>query len=242
MTLSHDVYAAIQKHRVPVDVRHLAKLARSPRRMELYTWLSYRTPQIRRGTRVPISLSALHTIFGADFARLRDFKRRLKSDLVAIHAVYREFQVELDGEVMWLEHSPPPIPYERNRARRRDEQRERQRARGREREATRNRNTSRRPTPTRSAERRVGSAFAAAARPVRTPAAERACACSASRSQPARASSPCSATRPASRPVRAPGGGESIVIETPRVPGGARTLHAPRSRRPGALSVPSAAR
>ena len=113
MTLSSEFYAAIQEHRVPIDVQHLAKLARSPRRMDLYTWLSYRTPQIRRGTRVPISLAALHSIFGSDFTRLRDFRRRLKSDLASIHAVYPDFRVEMDGDIVWLERSPPPIPYGR---------------------------------------------------------------------------------------------------------------------------------
>ena len=42
MTLSAEFYDAIQAHRVPIDAGHLAKLARSPRRMDLYTWLSHR--------------------------------------------------------------------------------------------------------------------------------------------------------------------------------------------------------
>ena len=112
MTLSDDFYTAIQKHRVPVDVRHLAKLARSPRRMDLYTWLSYRTPRIRAGQRVPIPLEALRAIFAPDISHARNFVARLRSDLTAIAAVYPDFRVEIAGQLLWLKRSPPPVPYE----------------------------------------------------------------------------------------------------------------------------------
>ena len=46
MTLSNEFFDTIQTHRVPIDTDHLAQFARSPRRMDLYVWLSYRTPRI----------------------------------------------------------------------------------------------------------------------------------------------------------------------------------------------------
>ena len=58
MTLSDEFFATIQHHRVPIDTHHLARLARSPRRMDLYVWLSYRTPRIPTRRREPISLRA----------------------------------------------------------------------------------------------------------------------------------------------------------------------------------------
>ena len=111
MTLSAEFYDAIQAHRVPIDAGHLAKLARSPRRMDLYTWLSYRTPQIRPGQRVPISLGALRTIFAPDISHARNFTVRLRADLAAIAKVYPQFRVEIAGDRLWLERSPPPVPY-----------------------------------------------------------------------------------------------------------------------------------
>ena len=111
MTLSDDFYAAIQDHRVPIDMGHLAQLARSPRRMDLYAWLAYRTPRIHSGHRVAISLRALQSIFAPDIGRLRDFRNRLRSDLAAIAAVYPHFKLEVDGDVLRLERSPPPVPY-----------------------------------------------------------------------------------------------------------------------------------
>ena len=111
MTLSAKFYDAIQEHRVPVNVHHLAKLGRSPRRMDLYTWLAYRTPRIASGQRIPISLHALHSLFGADITRVRDFRTRLRTDLVAIHATYPDFNLKLSGDILWLSRSPPPVPY-----------------------------------------------------------------------------------------------------------------------------------
>lgn len=111
MTLSEDFYLAVQEHRVPVDTQHLAKLARSPRRMDLYSWLSYRTPKIRPRGRVPVNLRSLWTIFGPDIAEFRDFKIRLVRDLRAIACIYSGFNAEIDGDILWLRRSPPPVPY-----------------------------------------------------------------------------------------------------------------------------------
>ena len=113
MTLSDEFFNAIQHHRVPIDTHHLAQLARSARRMDLYAWLSYRTPRITPGKREPVPLRALHRIFGPDMNRIADFKRRLREDLQAIHSVYPHFKVDLPShsDVLWLERSPPPVPF-----------------------------------------------------------------------------------------------------------------------------------
>ena len=111
MTLSAEFFAAIQDHRVPIDMHHLAQLARSPRRMDLYAWLSYRTSRIHPGHRVPVSLHALHSIFAPDISHTRNFAQRLRGDLAAIAAVYPHFKLDISGDVVWLERSPPPVPY-----------------------------------------------------------------------------------------------------------------------------------
>ena len=111
MVLSAEFFDAIQDHRVPIDMHHLAQLARSPRRMDLYAWLAYRTPRIRSDQRVAVRLDALHAIFAPDITRLLDFRKRLRSDLTAIAAVYPDFKVEVAGDIVWLKRSPPPVPY-----------------------------------------------------------------------------------------------------------------------------------
>ena len=111
MTLSDEFFNTIQDHRVPIDTTHLAQLARSPRRMDLYAWLSYRTPRIPQRRRDAISLRALHAIFAPEIARYPDFAARLRRDLKAIHAVYEHFKVEIAGDILWLQRSRPPVRF-----------------------------------------------------------------------------------------------------------------------------------
>ena len=113
MTLSDEFFDTIQQHRVPIDTSHLARFARSPRRMDLYAWLSYRTPRIPRGKHQPISLRALWSVFAPDIARFANFKTRFKGDLKAIDAVYPHFKTEITdkSDILWLQRSRPPVPF-----------------------------------------------------------------------------------------------------------------------------------
>ena len=116
MILSPEFFEAIQTRRVPVDMEHLVKLATSPRRMDLYCWLSYRLPTVREGKGVPILLKFLQPIFAPDMdpaksTNHRSFKKRFKEDLQALYEVYDGFNVELQGDMLWLYKSPSPVPH-----------------------------------------------------------------------------------------------------------------------------------
>lgn len=110
MELSAEFFDAIKERRVPVDMGHLMKLGKSPRRMDLYCWLSYRLPRIRKGRGVTIKLRDLQPIFAPEITRPQDFKRRLANDLKAIAAVYPDFRLTLEKDALRLEKSPPPVP------------------------------------------------------------------------------------------------------------------------------------
>ncbi|MCY4451330.1 MAG: replication protein RepA, partial [Immundisolibacterales bacterium] len=109
MRLSDDYYAALAERPVPVDMRHLAKLARSPRRMDLYAWLAYRTARIPAGREVHVPAESLRAVFAPDIAAPRLFRHRLAADLGAVAAVYRDFRVRLEGDRLVLERSRPPV-------------------------------------------------------------------------------------------------------------------------------------
>lgn len=111
MTLSDGFFRAVREHRVPINMEHLVRLSRSPRRMDLYCWLSYRTPRIGAHYRLPVKLRDLWPIFAPDVTRFRDFRSRLVRDLRAIAGVYREFRAEIEGDILWLRRSKPPVPY-----------------------------------------------------------------------------------------------------------------------------------
>ena len=110
MVLSNEFYQAIQTRRVPVDMNHLIQLTKSPRRMDLYCWFSYRLPRIRKNTSVPIPLRYLQPIFAPDITSTRDFKRRFLVDLKAISRVYPGFSLEVKADVLWMRKSPSPVP------------------------------------------------------------------------------------------------------------------------------------
>lgn len=110
MQLSQNYYDAINDRHVPVDMTHLAKLTRSPRRMDLYSWLSYRLPTIGAGKSIRVPLHHLRPIFAPDIQSPKLFKQRLGQDLKAITKVYRGFRVDLRGELFIMEKSLPPVP------------------------------------------------------------------------------------------------------------------------------------
>lgn len=110
MILDPRFFDAISERRVPVDMAHLVQLQRSPRRMDLYCWLSYRTPLIRRDKTVKIKLDHLQPIFAPDITSPKDFRKRFRADLKAIAGIYPDFQIEIEGDMLVLRKSPPPVP------------------------------------------------------------------------------------------------------------------------------------
>ena len=109
--LSHGFYEQIQEHRVPVDIAHLIQLTRSPRRMDLYTWLAHRTAAIPPRGRVTIPLHDFQRLFALDISEFRLFKQRLKADLKAIANVWPRFRAEILGDMLILRHSDSPVPH-----------------------------------------------------------------------------------------------------------------------------------
>ena len=103
-------FDAVSERRVPVELEHLGKLQRSPRRMDpvLLAFLSYTVYSVRRS--VKIKLADLRPIFASDIEETFHFKNRLKSDLKGISAVYPDFRIAIDHDMLVLEKSPPPVP------------------------------------------------------------------------------------------------------------------------------------
>ena len=109
MVLSQRYYDSITERPVPLDMGHLIQLARSPRRMDFYAWLTYRTALIASGKKVRVRLGALQPVFAPDVHSSRLFKQRLRQDINAVAKVYPEFRASVEDEVLVLEKSPPPV-------------------------------------------------------------------------------------------------------------------------------------
>jgi hypothetical protein len=107
LILGADFYDEIVKSPVPVDIRALKALKRSPLALDIYCWLTYRLSYLRKPTEVP--WLALQMQFGADYTRTRGFKESFLHHLRAILIVYPEANVEAGKRGLLLKPSKPHV-------------------------------------------------------------------------------------------------------------------------------------
>ena len=92
---------------VPIDMRALKALKRSPLALDIYCWLTYRLSYLRKPTE--ILWAALQRQFGADYGRERDFKAAFLQHLRAVHVLYPEAHVEEGEQGLLLKPSKPHV-------------------------------------------------------------------------------------------------------------------------------------
>ena len=109
MILSPKYFEALMERHVPINMEHLLKLSRSPRRMDIYTWLSYRTISIKPNKITRIQLQELHKIFGPDITLYKTFKQRFKQDLAQIAKIHNGFKIEIENDLLLMQQSRSPI-------------------------------------------------------------------------------------------------------------------------------------
>lgn len=87
--LGEDFYRAITAAPVPVDMRALRALKRSPLALDLYAWLTYESFRAQHSRRPRFETWAqLHSHMGGEYANPGDFRRKAKAALTKIRAVY----------------------------------------------------------------------------------------------------------------------------------------------------------
>ena len=105
LLLSQMYYDSIRERPVPMDIRHLIALARSPRRMDLYCWLTYRTAQIPKGKKVRVRLESLQAVFAPDIGSPRLFRQRAEAGHEGRRGRVFGIRSRLEGDVLMLESS-----------------------------------------------------------------------------------------------------------------------------------------
>ncbi len=93
---------------VPIDLRALRALKKSPMALDIYTWLTYRVSYLRKPTVIP--WPALEMQFGADYSRSRAFKEAFLRKLRAVLLVYPEAKVSHMPDGLELRPSPTHVP------------------------------------------------------------------------------------------------------------------------------------
>jgi hypothetical protein len=116
VVLSSEFYDELVAHAIPIDVRALKALKGSPLALDIYSWLTYRMSYLRKPCLIP--WKALQTQFGADYGRLRDFKRRFLNHLADVLHVYPAARLSDQSTGLFLRPSPTHLPRAAGRARR----------------------------------------------------------------------------------------------------------------------------
>jgi len=108
VTLTERFYEEVISSPVPIDMRALRALRRSPLALDVYVWLTYRMSYLRKPTTIP--WKALEAQFGADYKRTRAFKEAFLKHLKTVNEVYREAKVEESRDGLVLRPSRPHTP------------------------------------------------------------------------------------------------------------------------------------
>lgn len=89
MELSPEFFQAITSVPVPLDMRALRALKRSPLALDLYAWATHKSNSVaRKGIEQFIPWVSLSAQFGSDYSSHLDFKRKAKAALRKIETVY----------------------------------------------------------------------------------------------------------------------------------------------------------
>jgi len=107
VTLGSDFFKEIVERPVPVDIRALKGLKRSPMALDIYCWLAHRMSYLRKDTVIPWHLLQLQ--FGADYTLTRQFKAAFLKQLKAVHTIYPAAKIAEVDRGLLLKPSPPHV-------------------------------------------------------------------------------------------------------------------------------------
>lgn len=107
--LGQNFFDEITSHPVPIDLRALKALKKSPMALDIYMWLTYRMFYLRKPT--PLKWASLQAQFGSDYADTasgrQGFKKGFTHALNKVQVVYPNAKVEpAEGGILLLPSKP----------------------------------------------------------------------------------------------------------------------------------------
>lgn len=99
---------------IPIDMRALKALKRSPLALDIYCWLTYRMSYLKSAS-AAIPWEALQAQFGSNYANdttrgVLDFKRAFLRELKKVSIIYPESKLDIQPVGLILKPSRPHIP------------------------------------------------------------------------------------------------------------------------------------
>lgn len=108
VVISHRFFDEVTRHPVPVNMDALSMLRSSARKLDIYTWLTYRMCYLRYETTVP--WEALRWQFGSDVgstpAQLRSFRQKFERALADVLIIYRDAASNVESTSAGLKLRP----------------------------------------------------------------------------------------------------------------------------------------
>jgi Plasmid encoded RepA protein len=101
--LSETFFEEIVAHPIPVDMRALNALKKSPLALDIYCWMTYRASYAKRSSVIPWSMLAQQ--FGSDYKLVRQFKAAFLEEIRKVFTVYAGVQVEATDEGLLVKPS-----------------------------------------------------------------------------------------------------------------------------------------
>jgi hypothetical protein len=108
LTLSEEFFEEVTKSPVPVDMRALKALKRSPLALDVYIWLTFRTSYLRNAT--VITWEQLQNQFGAEYKRTIDFKIAFKDALRKVQLHYPGANIDTTDVGIALKTGATSVP------------------------------------------------------------------------------------------------------------------------------------
>lgn len=110
--LSDRFFGQVTDRPVPIDLRAIGALKKSPLALDLYAWSTYRMSYLAHRTEIP--WEALQMQFGAGYAESpqgkRDFKKKIIDALRKVSTVYPELRASEGNQGLILLPSPSHVP------------------------------------------------------------------------------------------------------------------------------------
>jgi hypothetical protein len=108
VTLSERFFREVIDRPVPIDMRAIKALKKSPMALDIYTWLTYRTSYLKTPVTIPWQVLAMQ--FGSGYAEVRFFKRAFLEEMRKVVTVYGDAKVIPTDEGLVVRPSLTHIP------------------------------------------------------------------------------------------------------------------------------------
>ena len=107
VVLSERFFHEVIDRPVPIDMRAIKALKKSPMALDIYAWLTYRASYLKQPTVIPWQSLAMQ--FGSNYAQIRDFRAAFLTELKKVVTVYSVIKVEPTERGLMIRPSPPHI-------------------------------------------------------------------------------------------------------------------------------------